>query len=188
MADGPNAYLAKLAKPKEKQAAGYAESLMEQAGDVMIAERMWLVTQRVTAVTLSTRALSNVWWPTRLTTNDVRNSRALVLWLNSSLGALLMIAHRVPTRGPWISFKKPSLEALPVLNVIALSEEHLELLEHTYEKVCKEELLPFAQIAEDKVRAKIDGAFARVLGVDDLSVFAEMLGREPVITNKSIEA
>jgi hypothetical protein len=62
----------------------------------MIAERMWLITQRLTCARLSEFGLSNVWWPFRLhaqtDTDEERNSnsetdvdaeKALVAWLNS---------------------------------------------------------------------------------------------------------
>jgi hypothetical protein len=181
-----NAYLTKLAKPKEPQKSGYAESLTAQAGRVMIAERMWLVTQRAISVVLPDNALSNVWWPARLKVADQRREKALVLWLNSSLGALLMIAHRVPTRGPWISFKKPTLEEVPVFDVLALSEPQLLDLETTFDDVADRELEPFAHIASDETRARVDAAFARVLALPDLHPLAEMLGREPIITNSPI--
>jgi len=182
----PNAYLTKLAKPKEPQKSGYAESLIEQAGRVMIAERMWLVTQRAISVILPENALSNVWWPARLKVPDLRRDKALVLWLNSSLGALLMIAHRVPTRGPWISFKKPTLEEMPVLDVRALSERQLSRLEATFEKVAHKELRPLAHIRSDDTRALIDAAFAQALSLPDLHPLAEMLGGEPIISNAPI--
>lgn len=92
-----NAHLVRLERPKEHQKDGYAESLIAQSGRIMIAERMWLVTQRVAAVLLPKPALSNVWWPARLETDDPRQASALVMWLNSSLGLLLMIAHRAIT-------------------------------------------------------------------------------------------
>jgi hypothetical protein len=189
----PNAYLIKLTETKEPQKQGYAETLISQAGQIMIAERMWLVTQRVIAVLLPEEALSNVWWPAKLKlSGDPRKktllSKALVLWLNSSLGALLLVAHRVPTRGPWISFKKPSLEEVPVLDISGLSESDLITLGTTFDQIAELKLQPLAAISRDDGRAIIDAAFARVLGVPSLRTIAEMLGREPVITNSSIIA
>jgi len=181
-----NAYLIKLAKPKETQTSGYAESLMEQAGNVMIAERLRLNTQRATAVMLEKAALSNVWWPASIKSPDLRHGKVLTLWLNSSLGLLLMAAHRVPTEGSWVSFKKPTLEEMPVLDILALSEKDLARLDETYAQVGSTELKPFANIASDDTRAMIDSAFAQVLGVPSLRPFAETLSREPIITNSPI--
>jgi hypothetical protein len=54
----PNCYLS----PKSKA----AQRLWSQAGDILIAERMWLNTQRLVAVLMSQPVLSNVWWPFKL--------------------------------------------------------------------------------------------------------------------------
>jgi hypothetical protein len=45
-----------------------------------------------------------------------------VLWLNSTLGVLLLIANRVETMGAWTKFKKPTLSAMPVLDVRQLKK------------------------------------------------------------------
>jgi hypothetical protein len=129
-----------------------------------------------TAVLLDKSALSNVWWPVSIKSSDLRHNKALVLWLNSSLGLLMMAAHRVPTEGSWVSFKKPNLEEIPVLDVLALSEQELDHLDKTYDQVGRTELLPFAQIVDDNTRAMIDAAFAQILGAPSLRPFAEMLG------------
>lgn len=110
------------------------------------------------------------------------------MWLNSSLGLLLMIAHRVPTRGPWVSFKKPSLEAVAVLDVRALSDDQLNEFDLAFEGLSAGTLKPISEIATDETRGRIDAAIARILGLPDLRPLAEMLGREPVITNVSLAA
>lgn len=38
--------------------------------------------------------------------------RALVLWLNSTLGVLLALADRQETQGAWANFKEPVWEAM----------------------------------------------------------------------------
>ena len=79
----------------------------------MLSERMRLNTQRVFAIRLPDRALSNVSWPFWMNEANEKAEKALVLWINSTLGILLAVGHRVPTQGPWVQFKKPVLAALP---------------------------------------------------------------------------
>ena len=184
----PNSWLSPRAKPAPGRPKRPVDLLWPKAGRVMIAERMRLNTQCVFAVTLPKKALSNVWWPACLKVADRRTDKALVMWLNSSPGLLLMIAHRVPTEGPWISFKKPTLEEVPVLDVRALSESQLVDLENTFDEIADRELKPVGHIASDETRALIDATLARVLDLPDLQPFVEMLGREPIITNSSLVA
>jgi hypothetical protein len=52
-------------------------------------------------------------------------------------------------------------------------------------ELCKLELQPLPQIAEDVVRSKIDAAIAKALNIeDDLSVLRKLLAAEPVISMK----
>lgn len=130
----------------------------------MIAERSRLNTQRTLAMRLSERGLSNVWWPLRLRQEDERAEKVLALWLNSTLGILTLVAHRVPTEGAWVQFKKPTLENLPILDVRSLSERQLSQLASAYRKVAGIGLSTIKDMAEDPVRAEIDQAFSRSLG------------------------
>ena len=61
-----------------------------------------------------------------------QQQKALVLWLNSTLGLLLLLAHREETEGAWIDFKKPILAKLPVLDIGPLSNDQLDELSDTY--------------------------------------------------------
>ena len=184
-----NTFLLPRAKPAPGRPERPVELLWPKAGQIMIAERMRLNSQRTPAVRLQEKALSNVWWPARLKAQDCeektlrQREKALVLWLNSSLGILLLIASRVPTEGAWVSFKKPTLEEVPVFDILALQKSDLGELEKTFDEVSSLELRPLAEIATDHVRARIDAAFAGLLGVSSFRPFAEMLGREPVLTN-----
>lgn len=132
--------------------------------------------------------LSNTWWPVSLKEpfQNEEIEKALVLWLNSTLGILLVLASRQETRGAWIDFKKPVLEALPVLDLGGLSAGQLGQLAAAYDEVCRDELRPFPEMAEDPVRARIDAAVAQALGLPDFSGLRVMLAREPVVCLKRI--
>jgi len=183
----PNLWLSPLQKAKKGRPFRDASTLWSRAGRIMIGERLWLVSQRVTAVYLSSPALANVWWPVRLKKEgDERQEKILALWLNSTLGILMTVAHRVPTRGPWVSFKKPTLEGLPVLDVTALGETKIANLAKTFDSLASEPLAPIPSLAIDPVRRRIDEALMTELGLPDVRILAQLLAEEPIVSNKRI--
>ncbi|TIM80296.1 MAG: hypothetical protein E5Y41_00150 [Mesorhizobium sp.] len=152
----------------------------------MIAERSRLNTQRALAVRLPERGLSNVWWPVRLHSEDERAEKVIAMWLNSTLGLLTLIAHRVPTEGSWVQFKKPTIENLPILDVRALSERQLAQLAGSYEKLASMDLRTIPNMADDPVRKAVDEAFSKVLGLPHLDSLRAELAAEPVICNRAL--
>ncbi|MDY7001045.1 MAG: hypothetical protein SVS15_04595 [Thermodesulfobacteriota bacterium] len=181
-----NAYLEPLTKAKKGRPLRKASVLWPLAGRLMMAERMWFQTQRLFCVRLPEPALSNVWWPFRLhqTNNDAE--KALALWLNSTLGVLIAAAHRVPTRGPWVKFKKPILKNMPVLNVAEISNSQLETLAKAYDLLCNSELKPLPALNNDPVRRQIDEAVETALGLPSLAPLSRLLAAEPIICNRSL--
>jgi len=113
-------------------------------------------------------------------TSNNQREKALTLWLNSTLGLLILHANREETEGAWVDFKKPTLFALPVLDLRALSAEQLKQLAAAYDRVAEKELQPIPQMATDAVRAEIDASIARALHLPDFAVLREMLAKEPV--------
>ncbi|MCI0429071.1 MAG: hypothetical protein L0210_00810 [Rhodospirillales bacterium] len=182
----PNRWLSPLTNARKGRKLRSSSLLWGRAGRIMLAERMWLATQRLTAVMLADPGLSNVWWPTRLLFDDVRKEKALALWLNSTLGLLLLIAHRVPTRGPWVQFKKPVLEQLPVVDVRKLSEKALDSLAKAYDAIAEDALEPIAALERDPNRKAIDAALRHALSLPDLTPIAALLAREPIICNRPL--
>jgi hypothetical protein len=148
----------------------------------MLVERMWLNTQRLVAVRLPRASLSNSWWPLHLNQPDEVLEKALVLWLNSTPGLMLLLSHRVPTRGAWVKFKKPIYETMPVLDLWRLSREQLIALAATFDDIAGDGLLTLQEMENDAVRAKIDECISRVLGLPPLDRIRSALGREPVIS------
>ncbi len=149
---------------------------------------MWLKTQRLVALRLSEDVLANVWWTFSFKKGIASNQRekVLALWLNSTLGMLMLLANREETRGAWVDFKKPILAALPVLDLQALSSEQLKELASAYDRLCDKELKPISEMGTDDVRAEIDASIAKVLKLPDVSVLRQMLGREPVVCMKRL--
>jgi hypothetical protein len=179
----PNAFLMPLVEAKDSRTLRKAEDLWPLAGRIMLAERIWLYTQRMLCLRVSELVLSNTWWPVSLKEpfQKEETEKSLTLWLNSTLGLLLLLASRQETRGAWIDFKKPVLEKLPVLDFGGLSADQVRKLAAAYDEVRREELKPFPEMADDPVRARIDQAVAKALGLPDFSVLRRLLAQEPVV-------
>jgi hypothetical protein len=179
----PNAFLIPLAEAKANRTLRKAEDLWPLAGRIMLGERIRMNTQRLFCLRVSEIVLSNMWWPLSLKEpfRSEEIEKAMVLWLNSTLGLLLVLANRQETEGAWIDFKKPVLEKLPVLDMGSLSAGQLAQLAAAYDEVCREELRPFPEMDSDPVRAKIDAAIAQALNLPDFSVLRRLLAREPVV-------
>jgi hypothetical protein len=188
MAQEPNAFLTPLSEGKAGRPLRLADQLWPVAGRILLAERMRLNTQRLFCLRVSQLVLANMWWPLSLK-NQFQNDdieKALAIWLNSTLGLLLLLANRQETEGAWIDFKKPVLLEMPVLNVGNLSDEQISQLSVAYDEVCLKELRPFPEMDNDPVRARIDAAVSKALGLPDFSILRHLLAREPVVCLKRL--
>ena len=110
----------------------------------------------------------------------------MALWLNSTLGILSLAAHRVPTEGAWVQFKKPTIENLPILDVLALTETQLKRLAGAYDNIASSELNTIQNMANDPIRIAADGALAKVLELPPLDDLRAELANEPVICNRPL--
>jgi len=188
MAQKPTQFLDALPRAKEGRSLRKTTDLWHLAGRILLAERMWLKTQRLVALNISEKVLSNVWWTFNFHEAIVHKDadKVLVLWLNSTLGLTILFATRDETRGAWVDFKKPSLLAMPVLDIRTLSDDQMATLAQLYDKLAEKELLPLPQMATDEARAEIDKAFVDVLKLPDFSILRTMLSREPVVCMKRL--
>jgi hypothetical protein len=176
-----NQYLSPLHRAKTGRHLRNVDLLWPKAGRVLLAERLRLNTQRLVAVRTETPVLSNVWWPMRLLEQNDDCEKALILWLNSTLGILLLLSQREETQGAWVKFKKPVLAEMSVLNVHALGVDQIKYLVDAYNTLSKQTLLPFPKMANDPVRKAIDAAVSKALSLPDLSVLRNLLAQEPVV-------
>ena len=186
IAQRPNATLLARTEALKNRKLKDAESVWSKAGKILLVSRLWPVTHRVVAIGLNKKTLGNTWWgfdDSKLT-QDQR--KALLLWLNSTLGILLYFGRRAITRSAWMQMKKPAWSAMPVIDVRQLSRVHLAELATTYDNVVKGELAPIAQLDKDGQRQEIDTAFCRVLGLPGLGAIRELLSREPGLTAADI--
>jgi hypothetical protein len=124
-----------------------------------------------------------MWWPLDLKSKGSadKQEKVLVLWLNSTLGLLTLLAHRDETEGAWVDFKKPTLKALPVLDVRQLTAGQLKELVAGYDRIAQESLKPLPEMDSDPARTAIDKALCEALSLPDISILRKLLAQEPVI-------
>jgi hypothetical protein len=159
----------------------YGKHLWKRAGTILLVERLRTNTHRVVAVAFDTVVLGNTWWAFK-SSLALDRRKTLVLWLNSTLGILLMFARRVITQGAWMQFKQPAWEAMPVLNVSALTSDQTRFLAAAYDRLCGEQLMPIARLDEDPVRIEIDNAMMKVLDLPNVAYLRTLLANESGLT------
>ena len=184
----PNMYLTPRARPAPGRPSRPVSLLWPKAGRGMLVERQWYPTQSIVATRLREPALSNVWFPVRPRSISDDAEKALILWLNSTLGILLVAGHRVPTRGPWVQFKKPTWTGMPVLNVSALDGSAVRRLAIAYDRLAQRELQPFPAMGTDLVRQNIDAEIRSAIGLPSIDRLRSLLAIEPIICDKSLSA
>jgi len=176
----PNAYL----EPKH---AGQARDLWNKRGRLLVVERARLNTYTVLATYLEEDILSNVWWPVKVE-NEV--AKILAIWLNSTMGLLLLLSIAEVTQGPWVKFKKEHLWEMPIIDVDRIGRKAKAGLLSLYDKevhgtrICESPLkaLP-REFADPLVRKEIDEEICRILGLDlKLDTLYKLLAKEPMIT------
>jgi len=181
----PNQWLLARTRPAKGRPRRDANHLWQKAGKVLLAERMRLNTVRAVTVQTTEKVLSNVWWSFVFRQQkDARISdaeKALVLWLNSTMGIMILLGQREETEGAWVDFKKPSLLSMPVLDPWNLPRAALGKLAAAYDQVADNALLTLAEIDCDVTRRAIDEAIGSVLSLPDLSILRELLAREPIV-------
>ncbi len=184
LAQTPNRWLQPRTRPQEGGTLGKPPSLWELGGTILLAEGPRLNTARLLAVCTDSKVLSNVWWTFALLQKAKRPNadKSLALWLNSTLGLLILLTMRTETEGPWVNFKKTTLKVMPVLDIRKLSDVQLAQLAAAYDDLCERELQPLPRMAEDETRAAIDDALSHTLGLPGLAPLREMLAREPVVS------
>jgi hypothetical protein len=181
----PNEWLQARTHPAPGRPPRDPNHLWKKAGKVLLAERMRLNTVRAVTVHTTEKVLSNVWWSFVFhQQKDAKISdaeKALVLWLNSTPGILILLGQREETEGPWVKFKKPSLFSMPVLDPWNLPTGGLGKLAAAYDHVAENSLLTLAEIDCDATRRAIDESLGEVLGLPDLSILRQLLAREPIV-------
>ena len=84
-----------------------------------------------------------------ITLYRTKQRKALLLWLNSTLGLLMYFGCRAITQGAWMQMKKPAWQSMLVLNVRDLNQGQSDALSETYDLVSKKAFQPLAQLDSD---------------------------------------
>ncbi len=184
----PNAFLISRTKPIEGRKLKSATAVWAKAGKILLVSRLWPITQKVLATGFNTKVLGNTWWAFDTANLSIKQSQALLLWMNSTLGLLFYYGRRAITRSAWMQMKKPAWESMLVLDVRNLNTEQLDMLSTTYKIVSKETLQPLAQLDCDPVRIQIDEALCKTLELPSLNPIRELLVREPGLTGSDSDA
>ena len=180
----PDKYLAPLVRARPGRRLKPVEQLWPQAARLLIAERLWLESNRIVAMRSSARVLSNVWWPVEV--EDESSEKALVLWLNSSLGLLTILSQRTTTRGGWVAMKKGDLKELPVLDTRCLSVAQIQKLSELFDVLTESEFERLPSMADCPARSLLDERISEILGLPDLSNLCRLLASEPVVSNERL--
>jgi hypothetical protein len=184
IAQAPNAHLSvRLDSPRGPD---YGPHLWERAGRILLVERLWPITHKVLAVGCDSPIFGNTWWSVQTKGLTLEQEKALLLWLNSSLGMLLYFGHRVVTRSAWMQMKQPAWQSMPVLDARKLSVTQITDLSAAYDRLSGKVLEPLADLKRDPWRIQIDSAIAKSLKLPDLTFVRDLLDREPGLTGRDI--
>lgn len=182
----PNATLHVLSAPLPGRKLKDATAVWSKASHILLVSRLWPVTHRVLAVGLSKKALGNTWWAFDDSKLSAEQSKAFLLWMNSTLGVLSYFGRRAVTRSAWMQMKKPAWSSMPVLDVFSLPKAKLDVLAKAYDRLSKEGLAPIAQLNIDPLRREVDATLGKVLKLPDLQSIRELLSREPGLSAEGL--
>ena len=179
----PTKWLQSRYKQAEGRPKRDAEWLWKKAGRILIAERFRINTMRLPCTWVEERVLANVWWTYCLNSSieNINEEKALVLWLNSTLGLIMLFGYRTETEGPWVDFKKPLLERMPVLDVSCLNKKQLSQLGALFDKLSTSNFQQLRKMKSDPLRIEIDESFSTMLGLAEVEKLRNMLANEPLV-------
>ena len=161
-----------------------ADGYWEQRSRLLLPHRLWLPLAKVAAVMLPEPAVGSIWTPCRPFDDGI--AKALCLYLNSTPGLLAMLGERDNRKPSYPSFSLDTLRSVPVPDFTALGDDGLELLSSWFDRLQREPLQPFPLMADDPVRAQVDAAVVRAVGLEAewVARIRRELSREPSVTDR----
>ena len=174
-----------VAKPgKERQ----AESLWEQRGSLMLPTRLFLKTTRVLSVRLDTPALGSAWVPCKPKAAGIEYEvleKALCVYLNSSVGVLVLLGDRSNKKPTYPQFSMDDLQKIPVPDFAAVDGAAARLAK-AYDAHAKDAMLPLPSMDDCPTRRALDDAVVEALDLDAETVSAvrRSLAAEPSVTGR----
>lgn len=179
----PNASLDALTIARPNRNLKNANTVWQKSGDILLAERIRTNTHKVLGVHLNEDVLGNTWWAFKSKLN-VKQKKALSLWINSTPSILLFLGRKVVTEGAFMQMKKPAWKSMPVLDVKSLTAKQLDSLATAYDRLGKLELKALSLLAKDPARQEIDDAISASLSAPGLGIMRNLISREPSLAPK----
>ena len=175
----PNKYL----HPKTKRAEEYFQA---HCSRLLLTADIRLNTTKVVCCLTSQDVISSRWFALRyISTGNIRRSKALCLWFNSSLGILSLVGLSSPRLMERVFLNDQTLDDLIIPNFNA---NQCNILASFYDANSNLKLLELALITKDSVRIAIDQVIGDSLGLDNnlLATVRSEISKEPAteLSNK----
>ena len=107
---------------KENATASLREKFTLTASHLLLPESIFLKTTSIFGCYCEREVLSNVFWSCKAMQGE-EMEKIITLWSNSTIGILLLLAVRNEARGPWIHWKKVTLQEYRVPDFAMLPGE-----------------------------------------------------------------
>ncbi len=159
-----------------------AQDAWNEAGLLHVTERVQLDLARVFAIRTDSKSVGSAWHSLTPKSGDpVLWSKAMVVYLNSTLGAIAMLGSRTFKKLPYPRWGVDNIRQIPVP---ILNAKITKTLAATYDKYADQDIGLFMR--PTSVRGALDEAVGRALGVSgDLISYTRLeLSKEPMITGK----
>ena len=174
----PNTRLIERTKPDKNRKIKNPSEVWKKAGRILLSQRLSFNTHKLIAIGLPEPVVANTWWTMDTTKLSEEQIKSLLLFLNSTFGIALYFARRIPTKGVFISQKKPAWESMPVLNVLDLQKHQINKLAKAYDKLAEKPLKSIFQLEKDEARISIDDVLCNTLKLPNIKQLRELLSRE----------
>ena len=177
MAAKPDVYI----EPKDDK-LNLADNYWELRSNMLLPTQLWLPLARVASVMLPEPVVGSRWVPCR--PHEPSITRALCLYLNSTLGLLGLFGQRDNRKPSYPSFSLDTLRSMPVPDLTALGNGERDMLSKLFDRLQHDTLQPFPRLEDDQVRMDIDHAVIQALKLDPewVATIRRELAREPSVT------
>ena len=160
--------------------ATLAAEYWHQRSHVLVAQRLNVVSGRLTALWTSSASVGSGWVPVRADTDD--RTQALAAWWNSTPVRLMLLNRRTKT----LTYPSWSLNQLREIRIPKPTSPAWAALAAAYTEACQLEFLPMRHAEDCKARRIIDTAAMMALDADEaqLGEWRRNLSREPTVSNE----
>ncbi len=144
-----------------------AKRMLDARSDLFISRNLRMTSQALAAATTSEPVMGGNAWTALLSDDDGVKS-ALAIWLNSTLGAMIITGYGQTTQPGRALMKIRALRGLPVPNFAADSpagEHARSVAQERFAELAELELEPLAYAFRDANRRRIDAAALDMLGL-----------------------